>query len=153
MTKTCKKCGVEKALDAFYANDNSCKECRKAAVKANRTANIERYRAFDRARASLPHRVAAREAYQETGAYRASHAAANRRYFEAYPERNRARVMVNNAIRDRRLHKAPCLICGSTEVEGHHPDYSAPLDVVWLCKPHHDETHALVAEVQQWQFI
>jgi hypothetical protein len=31
----------------------------------------------------------------------------------------------------------PCEVCGSTEVEMHHPNYARPLDVVWLCKKHH----------------
>lgn len=31
--------------------------------------------------------------------------------------------------------------CCESIVEAHHPDYSRPLDVVWLCPEHHDELH------------
>jgi hypothetical protein len=31
--------------------------------------------------------------------------------------------------------------CGSAKSEGHHTDYSRPLDVVWLCKGHHLALH------------
>jgi len=31
--------------------------------------------------------------------------------------------------------------------EAHHPDYSAPLDVVWLCSAHHKQAHALCRKV------
>jgi uncharacterized membrane protein YvbJ len=42
--KHCKKCGAQKADTDFYANDSSCKECRKAAVRANYARNRESYR-------------------------------------------------------------------------------------------------------------
>jgi hypothetical protein len=31
----------------------------------------------------------------------------------------------------------PCEVCGATKVEKHHPDYSKPLEVRWLCREHH----------------
>jgi hypothetical protein len=39
------------------------------------------------------------------------------------------------------LARGPCSVCGATEVEGHHNDYSHPLEVVWLCRIHHKEVH------------
>ena len=53
-----------------------------------------------------------------------------------------ANYTLNNAIRDRRLHRGPCEVCGTTaKVHGHHDDYSKPLDVRWLCEEHHLELH------------
>ncbi len=37
--------------------------------------------------------------------------------------------------------KLPCEVCGNTKVDGHHDDYSKPLEVRWLCKVHHLEAH------------
>lgn len=46
--------------------------------------------------------------------------------------------MVGNAIRDVRLIRQPCRVCGTTkQIEAHHPDYSKPLDVEWYCRLHH----------------
>ena len=53
--------------------------------------------------------------------------------------------MLNNAVRDGRVTKTPCMVCGDLKVEGHHADYSAPLDVVWLCKLHHTQCHSVTA--------
>lgn len=40
------------------------------------------------------------------------------------------------------IQKAPCIICGEEKVDGHHEDYSRPLDLVWLCRSHHRQLHA-----------
>jgi hypothetical protein len=54
-----------------------------------------------------------------------------------------ANYTMNNAIRDGHLNRGPCEVCGSREgVEGHHEDYSKPLDVRWLCREHHKALHA-----------
>lgn len=142
----CKACGKDHLDEsAFYASNKSrCKECIKASVIANRLEKIEYYRSYDRMRGSQPHRVQARLAYQETEAYRTSHSKANQKYLAEQPKRAIARNMVSNALRDGKLFKAPCFICGSDRVEGHHPDYDRPLDVVWLCPAHHKQAHALV---------
>jgi hypothetical protein len=56
------------------------------------------------------------------------------------PEKYKARQIVGNAIRDSRLSKQPCAVCGSIDrLEAHHNDYSAPLNIQWLCFKHHRE--------------
>jgi rubrerythrin len=47
------------------------------------------------------------------------------------------------ALEAGRLIKKPCERCNSIhKVEGHHEDYSKPLEVVWLCKSCHVARHA-----------
>jgi hypothetical protein len=31
--------------------------------------------------------------------------------------------------------------------QGHHPDYSKPFEVVWLCQLHHSEEHRKLKEL------
>src|SRR4051812_32566380 len=52
-----------------------------------------------------------------------------------------AQQMVRLAVNAGIIKKEPCFICGATKVQGHHADYNEPLSVVWLCIPHHYETH------------
>lgn len=53
-----------------------------------------------------------------------------------------ARYAVSEAIRAGRLVKQPCERCGKADkVIAHHPDYSKPLEVQWLCSRHHAEAH------------
>ena len=63
------------------------------------------------------------------------------RYRKKYPEKYIAHRLLNNAVRSGKLKRMPCVVCGKEKVEGHHEDYSKPLDVIWLCKKHHLEAH------------
>jgi hypothetical protein len=142
----CNTCLTDWPADAFYAsNRTKCKECTKAAVRANRAAKIEHYQEYDRMRGSMPHRVAARAEYRQSDAYAVAHRAASERWMAKHPERRQAANIVNNAVRDGRL--IPWPVCAvpecSQKPEAHHPDYSHPLDVVWLCDKHHKEAHAI----------
>lgn len=135
--KTCFKCLQSLPLEAFYKHSrmrdghlNKCKACTKADALAHRLKNLEEYRSYDRMRASMPHRVKQRTRIAKE-------------YQAKYPERRAANNAVNNAVRDGRLRKQLCWVCGAKAL-AHHPDYSRPLDVVWLCQPHHKQTHALV---------
>ena len=61
---------------------------------------------------------------------------------ERYPERIKARNMIRHAIRNGTVVRGNCNVCGIDEkIEAHHPDYSSPLTVEWLCRKHHRELH------------
>lgn len=53
--------------------------------------------------------------------------------------KKKARAVVFVNIRNGKLKRLPCVVCGNLKSEAHHPDHSKPLDVVWLCKKHHKE--------------
>ena len=64
-----------------------------------------------------------------------------RRYREKNPDKHFAHIALRNAIRRREIFPRPCEKCGFLFTEGHHCDYSKPLDVKWLCRKHHMEAH------------
>lgn len=128
----CRSCLIEKPAEGFYAsNKTRCKECVKTSVHANRMDRIDYYRQYDRMRSAMPHRKA--NNFQQSQSWR-----------QEYPNRRRAQGLVQHALRAGRLQRQPCWICGAKAV-AHHPDYDRPLDVVWLCQPHHKQAHAIVA--------
>lgn len=96
---------------------NKCKTCVKIRVNAHRELNIDRIRAWDRSRKK-------------------------QRSLKPYPKNQRdASVKINRAIRDGKISRKPCVICGKAKAEGHHQDYSKPYDVIWLCPEHHRRLH------------
>ena len=62
-------------------------------------------------------------------------------WLEANKDRALARERYRYALRSGKIVRQPCEVCGCEEVEGHHEDYSKPLEVRWLCKAHHLEAH------------
>lgn len=90
--------------------------CREQA-RAGRARRLEAARAYDRARG---HRI----------------------YDEA---KERARRVIAHAVADGTLVRQPCEVCGQSNAEAHHDDYTQPLEVRWLCRPHHMELHRTVA--------
>ena len=141
--KACFKCGEIKPITSFYKHSgmrdghlNKCKDCAKADTKQNRSDKLDYYKAYDRIRTSLPHR---KKRLAEYG--RRPEVKARKRAIPYNKVRKAATTAVNNAVRSGILLRQPCFICGSQDVQGHHPDYSRPLDVVWLCVPHHAELH------------
>jgi hypothetical protein len=134
-TKTCFKCLAEKPMEAFYKHASmgdgrlgKCKECTKSAATAHRQANLENIRSYDKMRSSMPHRMAL-------------NIKVNKAYRLNYPNRAKANSLVQHAVLSGRLLRQPCWVCGVKAV-AHHPDYDRPLDVVWLCHPHHKQAHA-----------
>jgi hypothetical protein len=124
---------------------NKCKECTCADVRANRQANRHYYIEVDRQRAMRPDRVESRRAYARSPHGRRVTRAIKEAWASRNPEKRRAEWAVNNAIRDGRLHRQPCDVCGA-KAQGHHPDYTKPLDVQWLCPAHHKAEHRRMRE-------
>ena len=150
--KKCIKCGLSKPLDLFYSHEgmkdgrlNKCKECCKKSVSENYLKNIEHYKAYDKARAMLPHRVEAREKYSQTTKGKEKKSYASREWKKRNPIKHGATIIVGNAVRDGRLNKPPnCSNCNCepSRLHGHHDDYAMPLVVRWLCPKCHKAWHA-----------
>lgn len=157
-SKVCFVCNEKKPITEFYRHPatrdghlGKCKECTKAAVRANRAARIDHYREYDRRR------------FQENPERRAAHLALMRSIpssvtqprKDAYRARNRekasATTSVNNAVRNGKLEKrSTCEICGSTDrIHAHHHDYSKPLDVWWLCDHCHKRLHRMMRSAER----
>lgn len=148
--KNCISCQKPRRISSFYAHSamsdghlNKCKSCCREDATRNRNDRIEERRAYDRGRANKPSRVEARKRYAKTR----SGIAAAKRAKAAWAERNRmkrqAHWALNNAVRDCKIFKpVHCDRCNSSfRLEGHHHDYSKPLEVEWLCDTHHKQVH------------
>lgn len=137
MIKKCFKCEESKPIDEFYKHKamadghlNKCKSCTKSDVFNRRHGDgREKVLAYDRKRATNPIRIKAAKKVRAD-------------WIKKHPERRSAQNAVTNAVRKGLLTPLPCFECGE-KAEAHHPDYSKPLDVVWLCPSHHKQTHAM----------
>jgi uncharacterized protein (DUF983 family) len=131
--KLCKACDKTKVDSEFHSRAASkdglsakCKECQ---------------RDYDKSRNRDPKRVMAREVYQK-GIGREVASKAKKSWIVKNPKKRKAQVAVGNAIRDGKLTRMPCEVCGATyRIHAHHDDYEKWFDVRWLCPLHHKEWH------------
>ena len=49
--------------------------------------------------------------------------------------------MVRTLIKKGIIKRQPCSICSNAKSKAHHPDYTKPLEIVWLCQKHHTREH------------
>ena len=128
-TKICKACRVELVLgkNQYKSSRNHlCKKHYNERKKDWRTRNPEK------AGESVKHwRAKNLEKVRETW----------RRCARKYPEKTKARNKLNDTLQAGKMTRMACEVCGSPLSEAHHPDYSKPLDVIWLCKKHHVLAH------------
>lgn len=145
--KRCPHCGLTKDESEFYKQPNGrpsqyCRPCTLAVNKAWRDKHREQLREYDAARAMRPDRIALRQAYITTAAGRASRAATQRRWESESREKRRAETICKKARASGQITPTACVSCGATsDIVGHHVDYSAPLQVVWLCQHCHSVLH------------
>jgi len=141
--KPCIACRQIKQLDEFYRHPmmkdgylNKCKECVKDYMKERARKNPA-VQAYDRRRSRTDKR---RKHLRENA----------KQWNKQNPDGYKAHNAVNNALRDGKLKKEPCLGCGTiNRVHAHHSDYSKPLDVVWLCAKCHQRMHSALAEYER----
>jgi ribosomal protein S27AE len=140
--KRCRDCSTEKPADGFYRTSSGslmhiCRDCHKARMKLNRLRN-PRVQEYDRARAKTEKRKALSK--EQRVKWRTKH-----------PDAYKAQTAAGNAVRDGRLLKLPCEVCGDERVHAHHNDYSKPLEVVWLCAKCHHRLHAIFPQLRGHQ--
>ena len=129
----CNRCQQEKELDQFPKNrikklghGYTCKSCE---------AKFNRIR--DRIRDKTPERIAKSKAWLQSERGKELYKERIIRNKERYKANRMIRKLINIGI----ISKASCVVCGDLNSKGHHPDYSKPLEVIWLCQKHHSEIH------------
>ncbi len=121
----CNDCCQDLPPEAFYKSlRTTCKECQKAKM-------MEVYQ---------------RPEYKKKNAQR-------QRKWRGVPGngmKHGARLAVRVAVNTGKLIKPDaCIVCGSgKDLEGHHEDYTKPLEVAWLCRDCHASYHAIKAKIQ-----
>lgn len=151
VTRVCKICGQAKPESEFYPIkkwfDSYCKPCRCAYQRDLYVKTKPERQAYERSRATLPHRVEARRTYIKSNNGKEAMRAAHRREYRKFPEKFAARSALRKAIKSGDVARGACKVCGKTDrIHGHHEDYSKPLDVIWLCDKHHRELHASIKD-------
>jgi len=165
--KTCKMCNEEKPLDNYYIAyrykekdyfGSYCIECDKERSKKYSDDHIEERRERQRAwrernrdkenQRNREYRLNnAKKVKLARSKYNKENVDALREYQRASkmndPEKFKARELLNGAVRSKKIIKPDhCSLCGKGgKVDGHHEDYSRPLDVIWLCRACHMGIH------------
>jgi len=171
--KTCGNFKKEKPIDDFPLKRKGlperrsmCKGCKRAKLKEWRDKNrdhvrrndVEYYhrtieiRRADARRYATKHadKIAEKKkAYRKTEHCREVQAKYSSKYYHEKlkdTEKQRTRNTTNTEIRAGRMVKMPCVFCGNKKSESHHPDYSDPFNIVWLCRKHHNLMHKAIKE-------
>lgn len=140
----CKECMME------YEKQNLDPERKRKLRTKYRENNRERIREQDREsymRDPEKFRAKARinqRKYFQTPKGREKYKKAGLKLREKYPEKARARSLLSNAVCEGRIIRpTQCSLCFSSNgvIQGHHHDYSKPLDVIWVCKSCHIMVH------------
>lgn len=155
-TKYCKKCNKDYPLtfEFWYspkerAPSMYCRTCLNRRRRNAYAAEPEKFRQYAkkhyekdpeklRARAR---EYAKRNPEKTKEAWRKWYKENPRDWREKDYEKLKANQKVRKSLMSGRRKKEPCYICNNCKVEGHHPDYSRPHHIIWLCKIHHSWVH------------
>lgn len=136
--QTCRRCGAEKPLDAFYRDSRvksghttTCKDCKRERYSESRKAYDRAYSTANPGRNNESKRT-----------WRLN----NPDYYRGRKGSSKlAHWQVANALeRGDLLKPSRCESCSkeTRSLDAHHDDYDKPLDVRWLCRTCHRLVHA-----------
>lgn len=140
--RICGKCHQEKNIEEFDPDKRKllgcgyrCKQCRRIYD-----------RQMSRIKAKTPQKIA-----QVTRWHHSEHGKLMLRISRAkrvllHKEKFIAKEIIENLVRRGIIQRQSCVNCGNKNSQGHHPDYSKPLEVIWLCQAHHSEEHRRLKE-------
>lgn len=173
--KRCKTCKQEKPISEYYENGISkkgkqyyapnCKKCFINHQRENANKNKEKIKEYQKTYRLkwllnnpdyYKERIANDDIYKKTYLGQKKWVAKNRNKMcgysrkcqNKYPEKYKARKKLQYAVKSGRLKPQPCAKCGAKKTEAHHPDYSKPFEVIWLCNKHHLEEHGKIQRVE-----
>ena len=145
LVRRCNICGETRLLESFPRSKGKplgrgyrCRQCEAAQQRErNKLPEVKKRKAAYNREYS--------KAYRSTEKGKRSMREDLRKRRERHPERVKATATVNNALRAGKIEKPSYCCVDSSDcsgrIEGHHPDYSRPMCVVWLCQKHHREYH------------
>ena len=123
--KTCSRCKQKKTTKDFYTDRrtsdglySSCKNCHNLLISGKKR-------------------------FRDRREWRRDNKDKLRAYRETIRKDGREKIYqaVHKAVKAGTLKKMTCRVCGVSKTEAHHPDYSRPLDVMWLCRKCHKNIH------------
>ena len=150
--KRCSKCKQIKPFTEFYkaksnpdGHNSWCKLCnRHHGQTPQARAYQKRFRESERGR---QYNLLWQKEYRQTQKSKASHSVSNKRYSLRYPEKEKAHLVVSNAIRAGELLAAKtfkCYYCPKPAQQWHHwHGYETEnwLDVITVCQECHKKLH------------
>lgn len=152
--KRCYLCKLEKPLDEFHkcatrkdGLQTKCIPCQREYQRIRRsTAEGKEY---DRIRRKIYNsklstkelRKEAQRRYRATDYGKSKTKERSLRFRQTQTFKVAAHSKFKSAIKSGLISRQPCEICGKSPADGHHFDYSKPLDVRWLCRLHHAKEH------------
>jgi hypothetical protein len=142
----CYICKIYQVKSAFYKCKNSyygiqsyCKKCEKIRTNKRKKEKLEYFRRWRKSKAGIKYFYDNREKINK------QRSEWKKKYFknlnDELKKHYKAREIFKYAIKSGKMERGKCMKCGKPNAQGHHFDYSKPLEVIWLCKKHHLEEH------------
>lgn len=157
--KKCKKCEAKRQLQYYYDNKEKVMELRKKNPNfyKNQATYVRRYHKRHPEYLKEYQRKNAKNILERGRIYYKNNKEKILDRVKKYQKENAKERLIYDKNRDKfkmsarnklryavmvgKIKKQPCEICGEIKTQGHHTDYSKPLDIMWLCTVHHGMQH------------
>lgn len=146
----CVCCQTEKDESEFYkGNKSHCKVCIRERTRLNRKNKLEYYREYDRNRPNKKERAKKVSEYknrlrnENPEKFDSIFHKARQNYRKNHHDKYLAHEKLQYALDTGKIVRpSECSVCGvKCTPQGHHYDYTKPLDVIWLCTKCHSKVH------------